>query len=100
MPDEKGIAEIEAILGEYPWLLWHHCARSQTCHGTPGMPDFVIIGKHGEIWREVKPHYGEHPRLGQIAWKYGLLGAERDWDVWTPDDIASGRVRSEIEALL
>jgi hypothetical protein len=100
MATEKGIAEIEAILHEHPSLLWHHCPNSQRCHGTPGMPDFIIIGSRGGFGAEVKPHAGEHPRGGQVAWKYGILALGLPWTLWTQADIDSGRVRREIESVL
>lgn len=84
----------------YPALLWHHCPDSRGCHGTPGMPDFMIIGPKAELWVEAKPHAGAHPRGDQIAWKWCLAALGVRWATWTPADIASGRVRAELEALL
>jgi hypothetical protein len=97
---EKPVAEIEKILTSYHSLLWHHCPDSRGCHGMPGMPDFTVIGPRGELWIEAKPHEGEHPHGGQLAWKYALIALGVKWVVWTPADIASGRVRLELEALL
>lgn len=97
---EKPIADIAAILSEHASLLWHHCPDGRGCHGSAGLPDFLIIGPKGSMWREVKPHAGEHPAGPQIAWKYGLLQFGENWSVWTIADVNSGRVRREIEALL
>jgi hypothetical protein len=98
---EKPIGAIEAILNEYPSLLWHHCPDSRGCQGMPGLPDFVIISPYRSmIWREVKPHAGEHPHGGQLTWKYTIQAIGMDWSVWTIADVDSGRVRREIEALL
>jgi hypothetical protein len=95
---EKPVPEIEAILTQYPGLLWHHCPDSRGCHGTPGMPDFIIVGPGGVSWREAKPD-GRHPRGGQVAWKYGLIVAGQEWGVWTPADLKSGLVRARLETL-
>jgi len=97
---EKPIAEIEAIILGFPDLMWHHCPDSRGCSGTPGLPDFIIIGPRGIIWREAKPHPGELPRGGQVAWKYAVMANLMNYDVWTPADVASGRVRAELLALL
>jgi hypothetical protein len=98
---EKPIAEIEAILNEYPAILWHHCPDSRGCQGTPGLPDFIIMSPYGMVlWREVKPHAGEHPSGSQLTWRYTLQAIVMNYDVWTPADVASGRVRYEIEAIL
>jgi hypothetical protein len=97
---ERPIPEIEDILAEHPSLLWHHCGNSRTCDGPRGLTDLFILGPSGRrLWRECKPN-GQHPREGQVAWKYGLLAGGEDWGVWTPADVRSGRVRAEIEALL
>lgn len=97
---EQGIDAIEAVLAEYPALQWHRCPDGRGCHGSPGIPDFVIAGARGVLYREVKPHAGEHPRGGQVAWKYALLAVGADWGVWIPADVDSGRVRRELEQLL
>lgn len=96
---EKPVDAIEAILAEFPRLLWHHCPDSRGCHGTPGLPDFLVIGPNGIYWREVKPHAGQHPRGGQVAWKYGLMTLVMSWGVWTAADVDSGYVRSDLEQL-
>jgi hypothetical protein len=95
---EKPLPEIEAILSRYPGLLWHHCPDSRGCEGAPGMPDLIIVGPGGVSWREAKPP-GDHPRGGQVAWKYGLIVAGQDWAVWRPADVSSGLVRRQADAL-
>jgi hypothetical protein len=96
---EKPIAELEAILHGYPALFWHHCPDSRGCHGRPGLPDFIVAGPGGLLGAEAKPP-GDHPRGGQVAWRYALLAGGTPYVVWTAQDIASGRVRAELEALL
>lgn len=97
---EKPVAELEAMLqNEFPELFWHHCPDSRGCHGQPGLPDFIVVGPRGLIAREAKPP-GEHPRGGQVGWQYALLAAGVPCSVWTVQDLASGLVRAELEALL
>jgi len=97
---EKPVGQIERIIAaEYPSLLWHHCPDSRGCHGRPGLPDFIVVGPGGIICREGKPPR-EHPRGGQVEWLYGLEAVGVSCRVWTPDDVASGLVRAELEALL
>jgi hypothetical protein len=96
---ERPVSDAEKILADHPSLLWHHCGNSRACHGTPGLPDLVIIGRRVR-WREGKPHPGKHPAGGQLAWKYGLLALGADWSTWTTADAESGRIRREIEELL
>lgn len=97
---EKPGNELEAILlREFPQLYWHHCPDSRGCDGQPGLPDFIVVGPRGVIAREAKPP-GEHLRGGQVGWRYALLAAGVSCAIWTAQDIASGLVRAELEALL
>jgi hypothetical protein len=96
---EAAVAEIEAILAEYPSVLWHHCPNGRMCHGTAGLVDFIVAGPRGILYREVKPHAGERPRSTQVRWKYALQASGQDWALWLPADVESGRVRQEIEAV-
>lgn len=87
------------MLEEYPGLLWHHCPDSRGCHGSRGLPDFLVVGPKGLIARECKPR-GQHPRAGQVQWKYTLTANGLSWGLWTPPDVAGGLVRAELERLL
>jgi hypothetical protein len=98
---EKPIGAIEAILREYPSLLWHHCPDSRRCHGAGGLPDFMIVSPYRKImWREVKPHAGENLHGDQLTWAYTLRAIQADYGIWTTADVESGLVRAQIEALL
>jgi hypothetical protein len=59
----------------------------------------VVIGPNGLLCREAKPHAGEHPRGGQISWKYSLGAAGISYGVWTPESIADGLVRAELDGI-
>lgn len=96
---EKPVAELEQLLEQFPEILWHHCPDSRGCHGSPGMPDFVVVAPRGVAFREAKPP-GQHPRGGQVEWKYRLAGNGLSWALWTQRDLDNGLVRAELEQLL
>jgi hypothetical protein len=95
---EKPVGDVEELLERTP-LLWHHCPDGRGCHGRPGLPDFIIVGPGGIAFREGKPP-GQHPRGGQVEWRYALQAVGVPWAVWTVQDLASGLVQAELEALL
>jgi len=94
---EKPIADIERLLERTP-LLWHHCPDGRGCHGTPGLPDFIIVGPGALAFREAKPP-GGHPRGGQVDWRYAIVANRISYDVWTTRELASGLVVAELEAM-
>jgi hypothetical protein len=97
---EKPVGRIEQMLkAEYPSLLWHHCPDSRGCHGPAGLPDFIVVGPRGIICREGKPP-GQHARGRQVEWGYALQAVGVSCSVWTAEDMFSGLVRAELEALL
>ena len=63
-----------------------------------GMPDDLLIGRHGILWRECKSFRGrltsEQRKVG-----YALQALGQDWDWWTPADWLSGRIEQELEAI-
>jgi hypothetical protein len=95
---EKPIADVEQLLERTP-LLWHHCPDSRGCHGRPGLPDFIVAGPGGVVFREGKPP-GQHPRGGQVDWRYALSALGLSYSVWTARSVSSGLVAAELEALL
>lgn len=64
---------------------------------TPGLPDWIIIGRT-VLWRELKSPWGG---LTREQWHIGhlLMEAGQDWAVWRPADYTSGRVEREIAAV-
>ena len=68
-----------------------------------GWPDWVLLGplrdgrRHCLI-RELKSDTGR-VSAAQRAWVDGLREAGIDADVWTPDDLRSGRIERELKAL-
>jgi hypothetical protein len=63
-----------------------------------GFPDLVINGPGGLMFRELKGD-GKEPTLEQYAYLEWLResGADADW--WCPDDLFSGRIDRELDAL-
>lgn len=63
-----------------------------------GLPDRILIGPYGVLWREVKTGSG---RLSpaQRAAGYMLQAAGQDWSVWWPGDWASGRIEQQMRAI-
>lgn len=78
-------------------LVWHHCRRTDLCSGQRGLPDLLIFGT-AVIGRELK--------CGSLVmpWQYEfgdvMAAAGLSWGVWTPQDLASGRIGSELDSLV
>lgn len=102
---EKVLEEIIDLLEDpaQPWagkLLWHHCRNSRSCSGYSGLPDLIIVGPRAAVWVEVKPSRGARLRPEQTTWRYALSAAGHYHNVWTPDDLESGTVRSILLGLI
>lgn len=63
-----------------------------------GLPDEIIIGKKGLLWRELKLA-GTEPSSEQrrIAWKLKALG--EDYAIWRPADLLSGKIERELKSV-
>jgi hypothetical protein len=68
-----------------------------------GFPDLLIYGPAGALHRELKTIAGNMPGRGlsaqQSTWKHRLKAGGHDWDIWTPADLASGRIDTELDEL-
>lgn len=62
---------------------------------TPGLPDDILIGARGMLWRECKTQKGK-PTPAQISTGEALTAAGQDWGIWRPEDWLSGRVVREL----
>lgn len=89
-------AEISAIAADL-YVANFHFPDSRRVTAT-GWPDHVLIGSRGLIYREVKGD-GDQVSGRQVAVGYALKANGQDWDIWTKHDLASGRIRQEIEAI-
>ena len=65
---------------------------------TPGVPDDILIGPRGVLWRELKTMTGK-VSPAQRAMGEALLAAGQDFDTWRPVDWFSGRIKSELTAI-
>ena len=65
---------------------------------TPGVPDDILIGPHGVLWRELKTMTGK-VSPAQHAMGEALLAAGQDFAIWRPEDWFSGQVARELAAL-
>lgn len=64
-----------------------------------GFPDLFVCGPRGVAFRELKKEGRVNLRPAQTVWKYRLLAAGQNWDVWKPSDLESGRIERELDAL-
>ncbi len=58
---------------------------------TAGLPDDILIGPRGILWRECKTARGKVTAAQQEAGN-ALTAAGQDWAVWRPADWYSGRI--------
>lgn len=62
-----------------------------------GFADLVIVG-YGVLWRELKT-FGRKPTPAQTEWIACLHRARQNADVWTGEDLLSGRIERELKAI-
>lgn len=88
-----------AVLDLTKWLglLAFHStdSRRDSC---AGFPDLVLSGSRGVLYRELKTETGKL-RPEQLDWLARLTQGGADAAIWRPADLASGRVKSELEAI-
>ena len=65
---------------------------------TPGVPDDILIGPRGILWRECKTAKGK-VTPAQQAMGEALLAAGQDWAIWRPDSLLNGAIARELAAL-
>ncbi len=63
-----------------------------------GLPDDIIIGPRGLLWRERKGPREDVTREQKLT-GYTLRALGQDWAVWRPADLASGRIDRELEEI-
>ena len=96
-PHQSLVDEIATVADRHG-VLWVYFPDSRKVQGHKGSPDLLLCGTHHMILREVKT-YGDRMRPDQVRWKYQLLSAGADMNVWTPRDLENGRVEQEIRQL-
>lgn len=65
---------------------------------TPGVPDDVLVGPRGILWRELKTMKGK-VSPAQHAMGEALLAAGQDFAVWRPDMLLTGEIAEQLIAL-
>ena len=76
--------------------------RAWHCHipqgSRKGLPDLIIVGPGGVLWRELKSEKGRVSDA-QTDWLTDLTSAGQDAAVWRPMDLVTGVVARELAAL-
>lgn len=88
----------DAVIGmcKYLGIAWYHPYFSR--RSVPGWPDLALCGAHGFMTRELKSENGKvSPE--QDRWGWMLRQAGVNWDVWRPEDLNSGRIQRELQAI-
>lgn len=88
------VAEIAASCG----VFLHHCGNSRFCVGTPGLPDLVLVGPRGILFRELKSSL-RSVAPEQTSWRWMLRAAGGDAGLWLPSHGRDGTVAAEILAI-
>lgn len=80
-------------------LRYYHTFQSQ--HSAPGWPDYVFASPKGNgvLFRELK-RQGKNPTEIQQSWIDTLAACGQDVEVWRPEDLFSGRVAQELQAIV
>ncbi len=97
------------LIGQFTQLAWnrglyvHWCGDGRRCEG-PGLPDLIIAGPHGLIFREVKSAAAPKVRPDQKSW-IRLLNMPQFTNtiiraaVWEQSDLDGGLAALELDAL-
>jgi hypothetical protein len=90
------LTEVYKLCDQYT-VLYHHCPGLH-CTGK-GLPDLILAGPRGVIFREVKTTWPEKPTPEQTTWLYTLRAAGISAKVWTESDLLAGNVEYEIRKI-
>lgn len=77
-------------------IWWYHHPDSR--RSPAGLPDLILVGRRGILWRELKSADGTTNAEQDYA-MWLLHEAGEDVAVWRPADLASGRIARELEAI-
>lgn len=96
MSEEDALLAAVLAAGRRRGLDMFHVSDSRRMRA--GLPDLIVIGDRGILWRELKSPYGvasgQQKRLG---WR--LKAAGQDWGIWRPLDLRTGQIERELDAL-
>ena len=82
-------------LADWLHIWWWHDEDPR--RNKAGFPDLLLVGRRGVLWRELKTETGTVRKAQQELGD--LLSRSQDWAIWRPADLASGRVKAELEAI-
>lgn len=94
---ERGLLNVVTGLALSKGLWYFHQPDSR--RSSRGLPDLIIAGWHGVLFRELKAVTGQLSH-GQAVFGYRFKAAGLDWDVWRPADLESGRIERELAAIV
>jgi hypothetical protein len=96
MPEDRGPDSLDAHVRKLIkdlGLFGYHPRNSKGSE--PGWPDWVIIGRGGILYRELKSEAGvlspEQRHVGELITRAG-----GKWRVWRPRDLLSGQIAREL----
>lgn len=87
-----------AVIDLIRWLGLAYFHDNDSRRNRAGFPDLVVCGTQGFIFRELKSETGRL-RPEQLDWLSRLNLGGADAAIWRPADLASGRVKSELQAI-
>jgi hypothetical protein len=95
MPERDLEEHIRRMCDQLGVWRWHvpDSSRMQA-----GLPDDILLGPNGLLWRENKSMTGrltpEQRTVGNLLRMNG-----QNWSLWTPADLVSGRIGTELAAI-
>ena len=87
-----------AVIDLCRWLGLAYFHDNDSRRNRAGFPDLVVCGSAGFLFRELKTETGRL-RPEQLDWLSRLEQGGADAAIWRPSDLASGRVKGELEAI-
>lgn len=89
---QRAVTDLAVTLG---LRVWHD---NDSRRNEAGLPDLIIVGSRGLLWRELKTAKGRVSAV-QREWLAALEVAGQDAGVWRPVDLASGVIQDELRRI-
>jgi hypothetical protein len=97
MTEDQLTAEVRRLAGLYK-VRAIHIPDSRRIRDAAGMPDFLLLGPLGLIWRELKRPFGVLSDRQQDFHRE-LVAVGQDVAVWRPLDLQTGHIAQELQAI-
>ena len=96
MSEDRGPDSLDAHLRALIKDFGLHGHHERNSIGTePGWPDWVILGRGGSLFRELKSQRGRlSPDQRRVG--FALTRAGLDFDVWRPSDLLDGMIHRQL----